>query len=345
MFIIFFCSFFISAIATFLLIKYQNKKMIFNQQRNLGIQMHAQKSSVPSLGGVAIFFGIFVSSIIFVEKKDILFLLLLFISSFFFIGFLDDILKIKNKNNPDKLNILGLSGKLRIVLEVIISATFCIFLSQKNLMNTSNLIVPFAKTNLHLLPCIYLSLKIFVIISSVNSANIVDGLDGLLTKNIIIIFAALLFYYVCASDEVLSWYFSINHNAVIKEFITFILIILGTLLAFSFFNNHPASIFMGDCGSIMLGAILGLLIVLVNQELFLIFYGFMFIVETLSVIIQTTYFKYTKRKFGVGRRIFKCSPIHHHFEKSNIHEAKIVSSFTLITIVTTLLGIYAIFTK
>ena len=178
-----------------------------------------------------------------------------------------------------------------------------------------------------------------VIVGSSNAVNLTDGLDGLAIMPVVMVGSALgVFAYVTGSS-VYSKYLIFPYIPGSGELMIFCAAMAGAGLAFLWFNTHPAQVFMGDVGALALGAALGTIAVIVRQEIVLSIMGGIFVVEALSVMMQVTYFKYTKRKYGQGRRIFKMAPLHHHFEKSGWHETQVVVRFWIITMLLCLVGL------
>ena len=273
-------------------------------------ERHAKKSGTPTTGGVVIVLAIIIASLIALPMEQVTtteaFLILLTLIFFTMTGFQDDMQKITKNQNK------GLSPRGKLFLQVAIAAlpTLYMFLSKKTVISIAGY-----SLDLH---WIYPLFALFVITGASNAVNLTDGLDGLASSNCIVSFAG------CAIIALLSGNADI---AIICAATT------GACLGFLYFNRHPAQVFMGDTGSLALGGLLGTVAVMGKFELFLIFLGVIFIVETLSVILQVTSFKLT------GKRIFKMSPIHHHFELLGWTENKIVLVFSVVTTLATIAGV------
>jgi phospho-N-acetylmuramoyl-pentapeptide-transferase len=210
------------------------------------------------------------------------------------------------------------------------------------LPNTTSVVIPFSKAiNYPFGELGFLILTYFVLVGSSNSVNLTDGLDGLATGvSGIIVMALGIFAYV-SGNAIAANYLNILHLPGSGELLIFTGALLGACLGFLWYNSFPAQIFMGDTGSLTLGGIIGALAIVLRKELILPVLCGVFVIESLSVIIQVAYFKYTKRKYGEGKRIFLMSPIHHHFQKKGIHEVKIVTRFWLVGV---LLAVFTLIT-
>ncbi len=287
------------------------KKKLYNQYiREVAPESHMQKSGTPTTGGVFIVVATVLASIIalLMEQKPTTesFIILLSFVFYMFAGFKDDIQKIKHKQNE------GLSAKNKLFLQIVISLLPVLYVT---LMGETTLSV--GKWSLDL-GYFYPVFGIFLITGVSNAVNLTDGLDGLAASNII--FAMLASTLICMITGRIDM--AITAAA-----------IAGATGGFLFFNKYPAKVFMGDTGSLALGGVLGTLAVMGKFELWLLLIGFVFFCETLSVILQVSFFKLT------GKRIFRMSPIHHHFELSGWKETKIVKFFTLITILCCILAV------
>ena len=298
-------------------------KLKFGQEiREEGPKWHQKKSGTPTMGGIMFIVGIGIAVIVnfvILAVKGTLnnetgraLLVFLIALGFGIIGFTDDYIKVVKKRN------LGLTAAQKFTMQLVLTAAYVVALYFLGSLDTG-IYIPFAKIELVLPIWLYIPFIMFVMIGVVNAVNLTDGLDGLASSitaavGIFFMFIA----YMKANESGLS-YFSAA--------------LTGGLIAFLIYNKYPAKVFMGDTGSLFLGAAVALLGIDLKMEIFLILVGFVYFAETLSVIIQTSYFKYTKKKYGEGRRIFKMTPIHHHFEMCKWSEKKIVAVFTLVTIV------------
>lgn len=281
-------------------------KLKFGQQiLQDGPTWHQKKSGTPTMGGIMFILGVIVSSAIalFVKVDIKLFTMLIITLGFGVIGFVDDYIKVVKKRN------LGLTAIEKFLLQAILAVLYVIILRfTGNLEN--EIIIPFFKNTLTLPWWIYIVFILFVVTGTVNAVNLTDGLDGLATSITIVV--GLFFALV---------------SLIINEVpvLCFSLAIVGGLIGFLFFNKYPAKVFMGDTGSLFLGGAISTIAIGMDMPIVLVIAGFVYLFETLSVILQVASFKLT------GKRIFKMSPIHHHFEMCGWKEKKIVAVFTLAT--------------
>ncbi len=296
-------------------------KLKFGQEiREEGPKWHQKKSGTPTMGGIMFITGmaaaIIVTTIIFAVRKnfDAKFArcILLFAISLGFgaIGFVDDYIKVVKKRN------LGLTAPQKFILQVLLAAVYIIVLHAMGLLDTA-IKIPFTSIEWVMPIWLYIPFVMFIVVGVVNAVNLTDGLDGLASSitAVVALFFALVSYIVFEKTGVS----------------VFAMALLGGLLGFLWYNKYPAKVFMGDTGSLFLGSAVALMAIDLKMPIYLILVGFVYFAETLSVIIQTTYFKYTKKKYGEGRRIFKMSPLHHHFEMCGWSEKKIVAVFSFVT--------------
>lgn len=290
-------------------------KLKFGQNiRKEGPKSHQKKSGTPTMGGL-IFFISTAAAIIILGKnlmnKDMI--LLYSFLAFGFIGFLDDILKIIHKDN------LGLKAAQKMILLIV----FSLALAWYGYTNIgTDIFIPFANHDFRLnLGILYIPFIIFYYAAVTNAVNLTDGIDGLATSVTIIV----LTFFAIVSFK--------THN---MEVAVFSLALIGALLGFLKFNAFPAKIFMGDTGSLALGGVVGTIALMLKMEIFVVIVGMIYVIETLSVIIQVTSFKLT------GKRVFKMSPIHHHFEQIGWSEVKIVTVFSVITAILCIIGFIAL---
>jgi len=288
--------------------------------RNDGPENHLKKSNTPTMGGIFIIipFLIFLLIININLSSPKIYLLLLTIFGFFITGFLDDYLSIKNKKNT------GLKSREKFILQSAISLIFIFLANQKDLINP---LIEVSDSwgidmSIFIFPIYFL-----VLVGMSNSVNLSDGLDGLAAGCSAIIFYGL-------GTEIL-----LKEQQDLIVFSILCYSMSGICLGFLKYNNYPAKIFMGDTGSLTIGAILGSIALLTNSIFTLSIFSGIFIIESLSVIIQVGYFKITKKLFNNGKRIFLMAPIHHHFELKGFKEQKIVESFWKINILLVILGI------
>ncbi len=293
------------------------RKLKFGQEiLEIGPNWHKSKSGTPTMGGIMFITGILVTMIIaLLNEFDIRLLMMVLISlGFGLIGFIDDYVKVVKKRN------LGLTAKQKFALQAILAAIYIIVLKETGNLETE-IIVPFLKNTITMPWWLYIVFILFVVTGTVNAVNLTDGLDGLAASitSVVALFFALASLWV--TDKV-SVYFSMA--------------LLGGCLGFLMFNRHPAKVFMGDTGSLFLGGSISVLAVGLKMPLILIIAGFVYLFETLSVIMQVTSYKLTKK------RIFKMAPIHHHFEMCGWKEVKIVSVFTAVTLFLCIIAFLAI---
>jgi len=288
--------------------------------RTEGPANHFKKSNTPTMGGVFMIipFLIFLLIITINLGSLKLFLLLLTIFGFFITGFLDDYLSIKNKENT------GLKTKEKFILQSIISIIFILLAYEKNLINPLIMVSDSWGINMNIF---ILPISFLVLVGISNSVNLTDGLDGLATGCSGIVFYGL-------GTEIL-----IKEQQELFVFSILCYSMSGICLGFLKYNSYPAKIFMGDTGSLSIGAILGSIAILTNSIFTLSIFSGIFIIESLSVMIQVGFFKITKKLFGKGKRIFLMSPLHHHFELKGVKEQKIVENFWKINILLVILGI------
>ncbi len=312
--------FFISLFTTKNGLKIIKKLSLLQHIRTEGPSNHYKKSNTPTMGGIFMIIPFLIFLLILsINLGSIkLFLLLLTIFGFCFIGFLDDYLSIKNKKNT------GLKTREKFILQSIVSIIFILFAYEKNLINPLIIISDSWGINMHFF---ILPISFLVIVGISNSVNLTDGLDGLAAGCSGIVFYGL-------GTEILM------KNQ--QELIVFSILcysMSGICLGFLKYNCYPAKIFMGDTGSLSIGAILGSIALLTNSIFTLTIFSGIFIIESLSVMIQVGFFKITKQLFHKGKRIFLMSPLHHHFELKGIQEQKIVENFWKINILLVILGI------
>ncbi|MBE6032197.1 MAG: phospho-N-acetylmuramoyl-pentapeptide-transferase [Clostridiales bacterium] len=295
----------ITAIATPITIYILKRYKAGQSIREEGPKSHMSKAGTPTMGGIAIIIGAIAASIIVRGvDRELLVIVAAFIA-FGLLGFLDDFVKVVKKRN------LGLTAKQKFALQVVIAVIIAVYQCKVSVTGTS-IYVPFAETYWDL-GWIYIPFVAFVIVAMANSVNLTDGLDGLAagTSLIVSLFLAIVgVVYSFASASV------------------FCAAVAGACIGFLFFNRHPAKVFMGDTGSLALGGGLAVAAILMNMELIIPIAGGVFLAETVSVILQVTYFKVTK-----GKRLFRMSPLHHHFELCGWKETKVVAVFWVVTLI------------
>ena len=296
---------------------------------NLAPKNHQSKSKTPTMGGVVFITSAIIATLLSAKLNFYVILSILTLIIFMIIGILDDIGKIINKNNQ-----AGLSAKKKFLLQVI-SALFISFVLYIYGFDTK-FYIPFYKYPLFDMHFFAIFFWSFVIVGMSNAVNLTDGLDGLATvPSIFSLFTLTLLLYI-SGNIIFSKYLFLPYEAGIAEVVIVATSLIGALLGFLWYNANPAEVFMGDSGSLSIGAIIGLLAIFVKSEILLIFIGFIFILETISVILQVTSFK-TR-----GKRIFLMAPIHHHFEKLGWDENKVTVRFWIIAFIANLIAILSI---
>ena len=335
--------------------------------RDLDLKGQSEKEGTPTMGGIIIIISILVPTILFADLSNIYIQLMIFITVIIsVIGFIDDYLKIKKKDK------VGLKGKFKILGQILIGiiVSYVVvtndsvvvrdflesvtqdgskdqYVDSKDLLTT----IPFIKDNEFnyewITPnfingytwLIYSLVVIFIIVSVSNGANITDGLDGLAAGVSAIVGITLSIFIYLSGNLIFSDYLNIMYIPGIGELVIFSFAFVGACIGFIWYNSYPAQVFMGDIGSLSIGAIIAVLAIIVKKELLIPVICGIFLIENLSVIIQVTYFKYTKKKYGEGKRIFLMSPLHHHYQKKGIHETKIVARFWMVGILLAIISL------
>lgn len=293
-------------------------------------QTHWSKAGTPTMGGLIIILSAVVPVFLWGDLTSIYIILILGGTVWLFlVGFLDDYLKVVKKLPK------GLIGKYKLLGQFIIGlvvGSVIYFSPEFSGFNTLTTI-PFLK-NVNLdLSIFYIPVVIFIITATSNAVNLTDGLDGLAIGVIAIVMIALALLSYVSGNVIFADYLNIIYLPGSGELTVFVAALVGASLGFLWYNAYPAEVFMGDTGSLALGGAFGILAVLIKKELFIPILGGIFFMETISVIIQKIYFKYTKKKYGQGKRVFKMAPIHHHFELLGWAEPKIVVRFYIIAII------------
>ena len=356
------------------IINFLKEKQVGESIRDLGLLGQKEKEGTPSMGGIIIILGILIP-VLLLARIDNIYIILLIITTIWtgIIGLIDDYIKIfKNKKR-------GLKGKFKIIGQIILGIFIgctmyfnddikvrtksnkvvvenislnndffeknnkqmftTIPFVKNNEFNYNSILETFGITNPKLVWIIFIPIIIFIISAVSNGANLTDGIDGLAAgTSAIIVFTLGIFAWVSGNIKFAD-YLNIMYIPDIGEISVFIAAFLGSLIGFLWHNTYPASVFMGDTGSLTIGALISVIAIIVRKELLIPLLCGVFLIEIFSVIIQVTYFKYTKKKRGEGLRIFKMSPIHHHFQKSGYHESKIVARFWIIGILLAVLTI------
>jgi phospho-N-acetylmuramoyl-pentapeptide-transferase len=326
--------------------------------RGYAMQSHLSKSGTPTMGGVLILIGIGMSTLLWFDWSNrFVWIVLLVTFGFGAIGWADDWRKVVHKN-PEGMpsgekylwqSLIGLVAAFYLAFSVSETSNLRVvelFLRwvgsgfTNELPPAADLMVPFFKTISYPLGVFgFIALTYFVIVGASNAVNLTDGLDGLAIMPVVMVGTALgVFAYVVGSS-VYSRYLLFPYIPGAGELLIFCAAMAGAGLAFLWFNTHPAQVFMGDVGALALGGALGTIAVITRQEIVLGIMGGIFVVEALSVMAQVAYFKYTRKRFGQGRRILKMAPLHHHFEKSGWTETQVVVRFWIITMLLCLIGL------
>ena len=326
--------------------------------RGYAMESHLVKSGTPTMGGVLILICITVSTLLWADLSNrFVWIVLAVTLGFGAIGWVDDWRKVVYKD-PEGMrsrekyfwqSVIGLLAALYLVFSISESSNarvFELFLNwvrsgfDVNLPPKAGLLLPFIKEVSYPLGVMgFVVLTYLVIVGSSNAVNLTDGLDGLAIMPVVMVGSALGVFAYVAGSVVYSKYLFFPYIAGAGELLRFCAAMAGAGLAFLWFNTHPAQVFMGDVGALALGGALGTVAVIVRQEIVLAIMGGVFVVEALSVMLQVTYFKYTRKKYGEGRRLFKMAPLHHHFEKQGWKETQVVVRFWIITMLLCLLGL------
>ena len=345
------------------IINWIRNRQIGETVRDLGLEGQTQKKGTPTMGGLMMIAAILIPTLLFANLNNIYIILLLITTVWLgLIGFLDDYIKVFRKNKD------GLKGRFKIVgqigIGIIVGATLYYnddvvirefstpvsvesgvietpsFQDVKALKTT----IPFLKNNElnyadflgflgdSMTPVFYILVAIFIITAVSNGANITDGIDGLAAGTSAIIGIAIAIFAYLSGNAIFSQYLNIMYIPNSGELVIFTAAFVGACVGFLWYNSFPAQVFMGDTGSLMLGGVIAVLALTLRKELLIPVMCGIFLVENLSVMIQVGYFKYTKRKYGEGRRVFLMSPLHHHYQKKGIHESKIVTRFWIVGI-------------
>ncbi len=356
------------------IIKILRRMQIGETVRDLGLDGQKEKQGTPTMGGVIIIMSILIPCLL-LAKLDNIYIILMIIATIWMgiIGFLDDYIKVFKKDKEGlkgRFKILGQIGLGLLVGVVMFMSNEVVVRVDQETANkqgyhvietlgngnvnvkTTLTNVPFLKGNnfdyADILPfnnsqrlgwIIFILLTIFIVTAVSNAANLTDGIDGLASGVSAIIGAALGIFAYVSSHNVFSKYLDILYLPGSEELVIFIACFLGACIGFLWHNSYPARIFMGDTGSLTIGGIIAALAILLRKELLIPILCGIFLAENLSVMIQVSYFKYTKRKYGEGRRVFKMSPLHHHYQKLGMHESKIVTRFWIVGILLAVLAI------
>ena len=358
------------------LIRFLHRKQVGETVRDLGLDGQLEKTGTPTMGGIIILAGILIPTLLFADLSNI-YIQLMLISTVLLgaIGFIDDYIKVFKKNKEGLAGKFKVFGQIAVGLIVASSLYFHQDVTIKSKVNehsvqqlqtdseqgsnwvemrSTKTTIPFVKNNEFdyswLLVwlnkdlekytwIIFIPLVIIIVTAVSNGANITDGLDGLATGTSAIIGTTLAIFAYLSGNLVFADYLNILFIPNSSELVIFISSFVGACIGFLWYNSYPAKVFMGDTGSLALGGIIAVFAIAIRKELLIPVFCGVFLIENLSVILQVSYFKYTKKKYGEGRRIFLMSPIHHHYQKKGVHEAKIVARFWILGILLAVLSI------
>ncbi len=341
------------------LINYLLKKQVGESIRDLGLEGQMEKKGTPTMGGIIIILAIILPTILFSKVANIYVILILVATCWMgIIGFIDDYIKVFKKNKKGLRGIFKIIGQVGLGLivgltlfyhqevmvrefdpgQVIENGVAMSELTYQDVKSTKTTI-PFMKNNEldyniftlglgdWLTMPIYVGFVILIIMAVSNGANITDGIDGLAAGTSAIIGLTLAMLAYVSGNVIFSDYLDIMYIPGSGELVIFCAAFVGACVGFLWYNAYPAQVFMGDTGSLSLGAVIAVLALSIRKELLIPILCGIFLIENISVILQVSYFKYTRKKYGEGRRIFLMAPLHHHYQKKNLHEAKIVSRF------------------
>tara|TARA_A100001015_G_scaffold318220_1_gene437421 strand:- start:3319 stop:4404 length:1086 start_codon:yes stop_codon:yes gene_type:complete len=311
-------------------IRWLKSLQIGQMVRDDGPQTHLSKAGTPTMGGVLILVSITVSTLLWGDLTNMnLWLALLVTLSFGMVGTVDDYRKLVKKNS------LGLPPRWKFFWQSAITLALVLFLYfSASLPVQTQLTIPFLKNCAINLGWLFPVFAYFVIVGSSNAVNLTDGLDGLAIVPIAMVAGALGIFAYAASNAIHAAYLAVPFVPGTGELTIFCAAIVGAGLGFLWYNTYPADFFMGDVGSLSLGAALGTVAVMVRQELVLLIMGGLFVIETISVILQVAYFKYSG-----GKRLFRMAPLHHHFELKGWAEPKVIVRFWVMTVIFVLCGL------
>lgn len=345
------------------IIDWIRKKSIGESVRELGLQGQMEKKGTPTMGGLMIMAAIVIPTLLFANIYNI-YIILLLVTTLWLggIGFLDDYIKVFKKNKEGLAGWFKIAGQVSIGIIVGVTLYFHEDVVVREFQDTVSIAegivdtpafqdvksmkttIPFLKNNElnydvvfgflgeNLTPFFYIILVIFVVTAVSNGANITDGIDGLAAGTSAIIGLTIAIYAYISGNAIFSQYLNVMFIPNSGELVIFCSAFVGACVGFLWYNSYPAQVFMGDTGSLMIGGVIAVLSLTLRKELLLPVLCGIFLIELLSVIIQVSYFKYTKKKYGEGRRIFLMSPLHHHYQKKNIPEAKITVRFWILGI-------------
>ncbi|MCF7793766.1 MAG: phospho-N-acetylmuramoyl-pentapeptide-transferase [Candidatus Cloacimonetes bacterium] len=297
---------------------------------------HREKEGTPSMGGLIVISSLLLSVLLWNNLVNS-YILIMIITTVWLggIGFLDDYMKnfLKMKQ--------GLIAKYKLLAQITLGilVSSALYFGSPDKATIAQISIPFVKSTFLYLGIIFIPFGVFMVTATSNAVNLTDGLDGLASGTVALAAFGLGIMAYLKGNFNLAHYFNLEFISNAGELTVFISALIGTLMGFLWYNIKPAQIFLGDTGSLALGGILAVLSMLLREEIFFAIVGGIFVIETLSSIIQRYYFKYTRIKFGKGRRVFKCAPIHHHFEMKGISEEKIVIRFWIVGMLLVAIGL------
>ncbi|MDI5886551.1 phospho-N-acetylmuramoyl-pentapeptide-transferase [Flavobacterium yafengii] len=358
------------------IIRFLQRQQVGETVRELGLAGQNEKAGTPTMGGLIIIFATLVPVVLFAKLHNI-YIVLLIVTTLWMgtIGFIDDYIKIFKKDKEGLKGIFKVVGQVGLGLIVGTVLYFSPGVTVRTDTSTSDIFkvpaqtvilpapveekstattIPFFKNNefdyAELLAwtgegyekwawLIFIPVVIFIITAVSNGANLTDGIDGLAAGTSAVSVLALGIFTFVSGNIIFSNYLNIMYIPNSGEMTVFIAAFVGSLIGFLWYNSYPASVFMGDTGSLTIGGIIAVLAIAVRKEMLIPLLCGIFLVENLSVVLQVSYFKYTKKRFGEGRRIFLMSPLHHHYQKKGYHESKIVTRFWIVAIMLAILSI------
>lgn len=357
-----------------MIIQFLQAKQIGESIRDLGLEGQSEKKGTPTMGGIIIILGTLLPVFLLAQLNNIYILLLIVTTlSMGAIGLIDDYIKIFKKDKE------GLQGKFKIagqlVLGLLVGSVLYFhpsvtvkeelrLISTEKSVSIQEVFTPEKKSTLTTIPLfkdnafdysdlltwispdlkkytwlVFIPIVVFIIVAVSNGANLTDGIDGLAAGSSAIMVLALGIFAWVSGNLIFSNYLNIMYIPKVGEVVIFVSAFSGALIGFLWYNTYPASVFMGDTGSLTIGGVIAVIALIVRKELLIPLLCGIFLIENLSVVIQVGYFKYTRKKTGVGKRIFKMAPLHHHYQKLGFHESKIVTRFWIIGILLAVLSI------
>ncbi len=312
------------------------KKQVDQPIRDEGPKTHKKKAGTPTMGGVILILSIVIPVLLWADIKSIYIILILFGTIVLsLVGFVDDYLKVVKKVPQ------GLIARYKIMGQVFVGLVVgcAIYFLPAFHTYATETTLPFFKDLNFDFSYFYIPVVIFIITATSNAVNLTDGLDGLATGTMVFVMLALAVIAYVSGNFIYADYLNIIYLPGSGELTVFIAAAIGACLGFLWFNFYPAQVFMGDTGSLALGGAFGIIAILIKKELLIPILGGIYLIETVSVMIQRLYFKYTKKKYGEGKRVFKMAPLHHHFELTGWEEPKIVVRFYIITIILVIISL------